>query len=1223
MSVSVQPEERWFHGRFQLHAKLGAGGMGVIYKAYDTRREQFVALKTVERISPEGVMSLKREFRLASELRHPNLVRLYDLIAEPNACALSLELIHGETLLSYVRGAKNEAPSSLQADAPTVAPGAGSGEAPVVWLKEQGSHFDEARLWRVLPQLCAALDAIHEGGVVHRDIKPGNIMCTREGVVKLLDFGISRPAEWLIREGVAYTEGTPHYMSPEQARGEAAEPASDMYSFGVVLYVLLTGQPPFPGQSVRQLLQSHASAPPPPSALKEGIPPELERLCLALLEKNPARRPSARQAAEWLAQSGADAPRLSRPRPRRFVGRATERRELQRLCSDVLAGGRRGVLVRGPSGVGKSALCAEVVRGLSEAGWRVFSGRCYEREEVPYNALDSLVDEMVELLRARPTLLREQPAGMESLAAIFPTLAGLSSAPLRETTAAEGRRLALGALRGLLRGFRHDRPVVLWIDDLQWADKDSLELLSGLFDGDDAPSFFLLGTVRDGAEGETWNPPTLQLPKISTLRVSPFGAEEIQALLGGVNAEAIERLSQESRGNAFLATELVSAFLSGETEGNDLRALVCEKQARLAPGLREVVEVIAVAGNAVPYPLLRRAAAQSPAALLSALDDLRGARWLREIGGTGEGSSYDLYHDRLREIVYETLPEEARKRLHLRLAWLAGEDGAEPEFVAVHYKRAGEPEQAAPWLLAAAQRAAAKYAADRAASLYQQAIEAGGPTWRERQAAREARAHVLDRTIGRYAEAAEAYREAARHAPGERAVRLLLGAAEADLKQGKIDAALDACAQAMAPYSTLRFPRSGLGSLSEALWRAAEIEVRLRLVDGLPHRQPEEADSLCHLLYHRVGAVLNDFDLRLAAVFTCRSLGLALAKGSDEEVVDAIGLYATFFLGMRRGKKNLARARGLYNFCLANLHVVRDPEVKIFLSTSGLALLELLEGRFADAQRRMTESIEQYREIGRVVGFEVNNIRGFRVAALVAQGDLLGARDFLSAPFAQAIDTQDSLSLRVYAPAFSRLHLLMGDLAASARADEIARREAGDAPCLAGLAPQVYEAARRLALGDAEGSASLCEEVLRGSLSNGLVVFSEIGFRLRIVLAAARLALGKRARLRPQRYFLLQRAASVLEPLVEAEDPVHVGAAYRLLGLISDARGDSIQARVWLDRAVQCLSERGEALELAAALLARGAIFGQSHDIARGKDIVLRAHALDPAQREGFSWNWR
>jgi hypothetical protein len=565
------------------------------------------------------------------------------------------------------------------------------------------------------------------------------------------------------------------------------------------------------------------------------------------------------------------------------VGRAREVDEVSKLAKNVEAGTRSGVLFYGESGAGKSSLCAEILRTLGERDWRALSARCYEREFLVYNAVDPLIEAMLPGLRSLPGIEEKLPPGIDSLAVMFPALRQLPGVRRTADQAGATRQRAKRALRGLFNLYSQGHPLVLWIDDLQWADHDSLDLLSALFEGDGG-SWLLLGTYATDGElpAEFW--PSAPLQRVV---LGSFGAPEVAALLG-VSAEdaTAVQIAKDAQGNAFFAAELAQALLSGEAKDADLSSLLLARLENLDEPARLALEHLSAAG-AASFGVLSAVTKLESSILAQALDDLRGGRWIRGIDRGGEEEEFELYHNRIRAEVYWSLSEPARNVLHRALSE-ALEASADIEGAAEHAALSGDPKRAAPLLLAGARAAAEKLAGGRAESLYARAIQAGGKDWEDAKTAREERALVLDRVSGRYADAAQAFREAASQASNGAAVRLLLQAAEADIKRGEVDLAIDAGTQALAPYEKVRVPRGGWSALLEAGWRRLRARYLLWRLSVLPGRPPREEFTLRHLLYHRLGGVLIYFDLFRSAVFNARALNVALSRGSDDEALSAL-----------------------------------------------------------------------------------------------------------------------------------------------------------------------------------------------------------------------------------------------------------------------------------------------------------------------------------------------
>ncbi|MFC8143470.1 protein kinase [Streptomyces paradoxus] len=261
-------------GRYRLEVEIGRGGMGEVWRAYDETLARAVALKLLlpQDTDATATSRFRLEAQTAGRLNHPNVVGVLDFGEYDNRLYLVMELVEGDSLAGVLSG---------------------SGALPA------------EQVARLAAQASAGLAAAHRQGIVHRDVKPANLLLDAHGTLKIGDFGIAR---FLDDPGAALTAtgqivGTGLYLAPERALGKPAGPASDMYSLGCVLYQLLSGRPPFQADTAVALLHQHLdSAPVPPRELGvAGLPPAFENYLLGLLAKQPEDRPSAEQAAEWFA----------------------------------------------------------------------------------------------------------------------------------------------------------------------------------------------------------------------------------------------------------------------------------------------------------------------------------------------------------------------------------------------------------------------------------------------------------------------------------------------------------------------------------------------------------------------------------------------------------------------------------------------------------------------------------------------------------------------------------------------------------------------------------------------------------------------------------------------------------------------------------------------------------------------------------------------------------
>ena len=513
--------------RFEVVRALGGGGMGVVYEAFDREHNCRVALKTLRSMSPEALRRFKSEFRSLQGFQHPNLVGLGELLEEDGRLLFTMELVRGVDFLVHVQVHEDE-DSAASADAPIfrkddlqddLPPTSISRFGPAsVRPRGTGRRFDEGRLRRAFGQLALGVAALHAAGKVHRDIKPGNALVTADGRVVLLDFGLVADAEGA--EGIEEIVGTAYFMAPEQAAGRPVGPEADWYSMGVILDVALTGAYPFDLSPRLALEAKQREDPPPPDAIASGLPRDLVELCMGLLRRDPAERPEGAEVLRRLGlAASADGPALSR-RSDPFVGRRRELDALHAALADTRAGRPVTVLIEGEPGLGKSALLRHFLEQIAGDA-QVLSGRCYERELLPFKAVDEVFEALHRSLSRLPEAEREAllPPDTALLGEVFPALAELgaqdpealgaqdpeaqwaqaSEAQGAGLTPRETRARVVAALREIFRRLAAERPLVLAIEDLQWADSEGLCLLADLVRPPGGPPMLLVATRRTGS----------------------------------------------------------------------------------------------------------------------------------------------------------------------------------------------------------------------------------------------------------------------------------------------------------------------------------------------------------------------------------------------------------------------------------------------------------------------------------------------------------------------------------------------------------------------------------------------------------------------------------------------------------------------------------------------------------------------------------------------------
>ena len=250
-----------FAGRYQIIEELGKGGMGKVYKAVDTRINEKIALKLIKAEISSDNKTLERfgnELKLARKIVHKNVGRMYDINEEEGTHYITMEYVSGQDLKGLIRQ---------------------SGQLAI------GTTISVAK------QICEGLAEAHKVGVVHRDLKPNNIMIDREGEVRIMDFGIARSLKEKSITGAGVMIGTPEYMSPEQVEGKEVDQRSDIYSLGIILYEMVTGRVPFEGETPFTIGMKHkGETPKNPKVLNAQIPEDLSNMIMRCLEKDKEQR---------------------------------------------------------------------------------------------------------------------------------------------------------------------------------------------------------------------------------------------------------------------------------------------------------------------------------------------------------------------------------------------------------------------------------------------------------------------------------------------------------------------------------------------------------------------------------------------------------------------------------------------------------------------------------------------------------------------------------------------------------------------------------------------------------------------------------------------------------------------------------------------------------------------------------------------------------------------
>ncbi|MFN0249407.1 MAG: serine/threonine-protein kinase PknK [Kofleriaceae bacterium] len=1137
--------------RYQIVGELGRGGMGVVYLGRDLWRDMSVAIKLCGREDAHAMLWFKREFRVVASLRHPNLVELFELVAHERSYYFTMEHVAGVDPRRWTRpeADRHEEVNETSTLAPLRAPPATATAA--------GAQFpiDFSRVRAVLAQLAEGLAFLHGRGVIHRDIKPSNVLVAN-GAVKLLDFGLALDRQRIDGERARDSNrlvGTPAYMAPEYLAQQTVTPAMDIFSLGVLACELVTGISPLKGIDLSS---------------RPDIPPDLEQLILQMIDTNPSRRPTALEVATVLLGS------MTMPRPKRrferFVGRAGEIDRITRIVADSTPRARV-VVVRGPSGVGKTALVDEAIGRariagvLPELGWR---GRCHERELVPYRAFDFIIDDLAaELIRAPELAATIEHAG--ALGRGFPSLAPALPATAMADPAGDlrvERERALIAMTRLFELAIADQRAVVTIDDLQWADEDSIELLSTIISRMARALTIVATWTDDTAASDERLAAILERlgPAVDVLSLAPLGnvelAEIVAAAAPAAPIEDVRAAIAIAEGSPYLA-ELIARELA-ETGAVERSGAEARLLGRLARDERSIVELVAIALSGTTFEELRSLTDLPSSTLTRELRSLEDARILKLSPSTGE-PIYTCYHQRLRDAAHAAIATDTRRALHLRVAQYAELHDGEPERLAHHYEHAGDT-RAGRWAIVAGDDARAQLAWAVATDWYERAIALGETRCRQQLA----ECLFLG---GKLAEAADAYERLADGAPdgGE---KWRVRAAESFIKLGELErglAILDGVLERRGePRARGRIASTGRTLAVTARWLSP---IRLRAT--------APADEVLAAAYRVIASFLSTPYPIEAFEYVVRSVAIADRTGDRDNHATGMAMLSVYIA---------ISSLGRYGDRAIAVAAQSGAPYPRMVAAGAAGILATIRGDWETMRRSHGEGHRICMKLGLQKSWEASFLRTYEALGEYYAGEPARAITILD----EIAETSDDLFARALIGSYrARALLLAGQI------DE-ARRAAHDVATarvakrgLPAIYRQLFAAELALVDGDWPRAEALGHELARHARAEWLGALPAVSAMIDTVIATAEIGRGdrpaaERARARARRLERLGRVSfySVTALRLRAEAEIRLGNNAEAMRILDKASIAAARVGSKLDR---MLIERLRGNEVDLGSLAR------------------------------------
>ena len=923
------------HG-FRLQKLLGQGATGAVFSALNLDTQSTVALKVLIHSDANTINRLKRGFRSLAEVFHPNLVMLYGLYQHQERCFITMEQVDGLSLIKAIRAEQIS--------------------DPVVFYE---------RVNAILREAGRALHALHSNQLVHRDIKPNNLLIDPTGRLRLIDYGMvgSYDPIWDPDGHRAYVAGNKKYMAPEVLIKQNYPPGSDLFSLGRVIVRLIRHCHPHRGSMQMDREQM----------LPVDVPRPLAKLIHRMLSAEVSDRPTAWEVASAAGDvQEATTSLLVNPCNLRIIGRDEPMRQTQRWLSRMVGGQTRRLHISGPPGIGKTRFVAAVAEQFAEHKWlQVFESRCRRREEVPLQAFDEMVDALARRYSGpNAGQLELDPVSTQILRSSFPVLCGvLKKAAEVARNRSLGQAEAKDASIQLTTQVCRHGPVILIIDDLQWADKDSLALIRRL-ENEVTGLFGVITASRDD-----FQPPHVSATNV--LKLNPLTVEESTRLLQNhlllsritLPDAVITRVAQHAKGNSNLLLQLAACLASlkpseiaawlGEGTFN-VQPLWQHRFGRLTPHSRLVLTSVVAAGGPVDIDAVLEVTNLKEAGRAT-VSKLLQENWVNERERTHH---IEIFHETIGDALIEFLPPEQLRDAHAKWAeWLVqSESHFSSARIAGHLLQANQRDRATEFAIRAAQEAEVRFAYGEAARWHHQTSQLTTDDAAIEHLRQAAEAFVI---AGQSTEAAKTFMELAAHPKEKHPARFRGLATESFIRAGKIGQAREVIKE-LASSLDLPVPRARWRSFLSILYNLARLRMRGGFSLPEPTHSISQTSDRAQTCF-RLSQALSFYDNVYAADLLITGLRRIKQFDNPAQCVHAGVAYSVFGnYDVGWWRKSSAR---LMPQLTAAAEACGRPETLAHLS-SAIGYQRWLKGDFAESLLPLEQAVFGFRNQCRGMVFE-------------------------------------------------------------------------------------------------------------------------------------------------------------------------------------------------------------------------------------------------------------